>query len=141
MATKFEEPLRASETTLEVVTEGIPPQEHIEFAPPAQVEAPPVVREGRGRMLAWALAGAMGLLLVVAGIFAFTQYSSTGGSDLNVIPPPVSQEIPADVPDRPVPARTTLPDLQGFWVDEQGSGPIYTGPLVGPELLPRVRAW
>ena len=108
MTTKLEKPLGASQTThvaemppLEVVTEGIPPMEHIEFAPAAQVEPPlPVGREGRGRMLAWALAGVLGLLLVVAGVFAFTQYSSTGDPDLTVVPPvgsavgePVSESV------------------------------------------------
>ena len=117
MATKFEEPNRASEMThvvdmppLDVVTEGIPPQEHIELAPPGQVEATPAVREGRRQMWAWALAGAMGLLLVVAGIFAFTQYSSTGESDLTVIP------------------------LVGSDVGEPASESVYSGPLEGPAL-------
>ena len=108
MTTKLEKPLAASQTThvaemppLEVVTEGIPPMEHIEFAAAAQVEPPlPVGREGWGRMLAWALAGVLGLLLVVAGVFAFTQYSSTGDPDLTVVPPvgsavgePVSESV------------------------------------------------
>ena len=95
MTTKLEKPLGASQTThvaemppLEVVTEGIPPMEQIEFASAAQVEPPlPVGREGWGRMLAWALAGVLGLLLVVAGVFAFTQYSSTGDPDLTVVAP------------------------------------------------------
>ena len=95
MTTKLEKPPAASRTTnvaemppLEVVTEGIPAMEHIESAPAAQVEPPlPVGREGWGRMLAWALAGVLGLLLVVAGVFAFTQYSSTGDPDLTVVAP------------------------------------------------------
>ena len=117
MATKFEEPNRASEMThvtdmppLDVVTEGIPPQEHIELAPPDQVEATPAVRDGRRRMWAWALAGALGLMLVVAGIFAFTQYSSTGESDLIVVPP------------------------VGSDVGEPASESVYSGPLEGPAL-------
>ena len=98
MTTKFAKPLEASQVThvadmppLEVVTEGIPPQEHVELTPAAQVEAPPEVRDGRGRMWAWALAGVMGLLLVVAGVFTFTQLSSTGTSDLT---PPAGQAFP-----------------------------------------------
>lgn len=148
MATKFEDPSTASETThvvdmppLDVVTEGIPAQEHIELAPAGQVEATSAVREGRRRMWAWALAGALGLMLVVAGVFAVTQYSSTGESDLSVVPPPVSQELPADVPDTPALPSTTRADLRGFRFDGQDADPTYTGPLVGPELLPRIRAW
>mgnify|MGYP003702559441 CR=1 FL=1 len=108
MTTKLEKPLAASQTThaadmppLEVVTEGIPPQEHIEFAPPGQVEATPAVREGWRRMWAWALAGVMGLLLVVVGVFAFTQYSSTGDPDLTVVPPvgsDVGEPAPISIP-------------------------------------------
>ena len=52
MATKFEKPLEASQVTpvadmppLEVVTEGIPAQEHIEAPPTAQPEAAPVAPE------------------------------------------------------------------------------------------------
>jgi hypothetical protein len=93
MATKVEKPLEASQLThvadmppLDVVTVGIPDREHLEL-PPGAPPAPPVARERRGRMWAWALAGVMGLLLVVAGIFAFTQYSSTGDVDLTVVPP------------------------------------------------------
>ena len=117
MTTKFEKPLAASQVThvadmppLEVVTEGIPPQEHIEFGPAAQVEPLPVVRDGWGRMWAWALAGVMGLLLVVAGVFAFTQYSSTGDPDLTVVPP------------------------VGSDVGEPASESVYSGPLEGPAL-------
>ena len=84
MSTKVEKPLEASQLThvadmppLEVVTEGIPPQEHIGPPPVAQPEAPPAAPEHRRSWFAWALAGVIGLLLVVAGIFAVTQYSST----------------------------------------------------------------
>lgn len=93
MATKVEKPLEASQLThvadmppLDVVTAGIPDREHLEL-PPSAPPAPPVARERRGMMWAWALAGVMGLLLVVAGVFAFTQYSSPGDSELTVEPP------------------------------------------------------
>jgi hypothetical protein len=93
MATKVEKPLEASQLThvadmppLDVVTAGIPDREHLEL-PPSAPPAPPVARERRGRMWALALAGVMGLLLVVAGILAFTQYFSTGDLDLAVVPP------------------------------------------------------
>lgn len=89
MATKLEEPLTASQTThvqdmppMEVVTEGIPAREHIEV-PPA-VQAAPAAAERGPRMLAWALAGVVGLLLVVAGLFAMAQYSTTDAQDLHM---------------------------------------------------------
>ncbi len=116
MATKVEKPLEASQLThvadmppLDVVTAGIPDQEHLEL-PPSPPPAPPVARERRGRMWAWALAGVMGLLLVVAGVFAFTRYSSTGDADLTVVPP------------------------VGSDVGEPGSESAYSGPLEGPAL-------
>jgi hypothetical protein len=100
MATKFEKPLEASQVThvadmppLEVVTEGIPAQEHIEAPPTAQPEAAP---ERRRHTLAWALAGAIGLLLVVAGIFAFAQNSPTSTPDLHMgLTPQAWQEFRA----------------------------------------------
>jgi hypothetical protein len=89
MSTKVEKPLEASPLThvadmppLEVVTQGIPPQEHIGPPPAAQVEAPPGSPEHRGRALAWAVAGVMGVLLVAAGTFAATLYSANSASDL-----------------------------------------------------------
>ena len=103
MATKFEKPLEASQVThvadmppLEVVTEGIPAQEHIEAPPTAQPEAAPVTPERRRHTLAWALAGAIGFLLVVAGIFAFTQNSPTSTPDLHMgLTPQAWQEFRA----------------------------------------------
>ncbi len=84
MSTKVEKPLEASQLThvadmppLDVVTEGIPPQEHIGPPPVSQPGAPPVAPERRRNWFAWALAGVIGFLVVVAGIFAVTQYSST----------------------------------------------------------------
>jgi hypothetical protein len=118
MSTKLGEPVAASQTThvaemppLEVVTEGIPPVEHIESAPGARVRRPrPVVREGWGRMWAWALAGVIGLLVVVVGVVAFTRYSSTGDADLTVVPP------------------------VGSDVGEPTSEPVYSGLLEGSAL-------
>jgi hypothetical protein len=103
MATKFEKPLEASQMThvadmppLAVVTEGIPAQEHIEAPPTAQPEAAPVVGEPRSRPLAWALAGVIGFVLVVAGIFALMQYSATGAADLHMgLTPQAWQEFRA----------------------------------------------
>jgi hypothetical protein len=114
MSTKVEKPLEGSPLThvadmppLEVVTVGIPDQEHLQLPPSAQ-SAPPVVEERRGRMWAWALAGVMGLLLVVAGVFAFARSMSTG--DLTVVPPVGSDVV------------------------EPASGLPYSGPLEGPAL-------
>lgn len=64
MATKVRTPIIPSETPVEVMppldvtTQGIPTAEH--------VETPPPVRERRARTLAWALAGVVGALLMVA---------------------------------------------------------------------------
>jgi len=108
MTTKFEEPLTAQQTTqvadmppLDVVTEGIPPKEHVESAP---------VARGWRRAWAWALAGVMGLLLVVAGVLAVMQYSSTGEAEPTVVPPAGSDVV------------------------EPPSESVYSGPLEGPEL-------
>jgi hypothetical protein len=132
MTTKSGKPLAASQTTheaemppLEVVTEGIPPMEHIEPAPAAQVEPPaPVARDRWDRMWAWALAGVMGLLLLVAGVFAVTQYSSTGDPDLTVVPPvgsdvgvPASEPVYAggyvlpEISSLSIPAIPSIPDV------------------------------
>ena len=114
MTTKFAKPLNTSQLThvkdmppLEVVTEGIPAQEHVELTPPAQLEAAHAEPERRGRAFAWALAGVIGFLVVVAGVFALTQFSS---SDLT---PPAAQE---------------------FGTDETASESVYAGPLLGAAL-------
>jgi hypothetical protein len=121
MATKFAKPLEASQTThvadmppLDVVTEGIPVQEHIGPPPVAPPEAPPGAPERRRSWLAWALAGVIGALLVVAGIVAVTQYSSPSTSDLQTGPAPqTGQEYPTG---------------------EQASDATYSGLLEGPAL-------
>ncbi len=52
--------------------------------------------EPRRRPLAWALAGVIGFVLVVAGIFAMTQYSATGTPDLHMgLSPQAWQEFRA----------------------------------------------
>ena len=97
MATKFAKPLEASQTThvadmppLDIVTEGIPAQEHLGPPPVAPPEAPPGAPERR-RWFAWALAGVIGALLVVAGIVAVWQYSSPSTSDLQTGPRPAGR--------------------------------------------------
>ena len=114
MTTKLEKPLEVSQTThvadmppLEVVTEGIPLEEHVEFATAAQPR--PVVREGWGRMWALALAGVMGLLLLVAGVFAYLQSTLTGGPGATFVPP-VGSEV------------------------AEPASEVYSGPLEGPAL-------
>ena len=120
MATKFAKPLAASQTThvadmppLDVVTEGIPVQEHIGPPPVAPPEAPPGAPERR-RWFAWALAGVIGALLVVAGIVAVWQYSSPSTSDLQTGNAPQAE--------------------QEYGAGEQAAEPVYTGPLEGPAL-------
>jgi hypothetical protein len=121
MATKVEKPLEASQLThvadmppLDVITAGIPDQEHLEL-PPSVPPAPPVARERRGQMWAWALAGVMGLLLVVAGVFAFTQYSSTGDLDLTVVPP-VGSDVGEPASELPYPGLLEGPVLPYMYV-------------------------
>lgn len=81
MATKYDKPLDAPEIKVEhmpplaVTREGIPAAEHVEHVETAEVPRSP--RENRARMLAWALAGVVGLLVVAAGIFGLTQMSTT----------------------------------------------------------------
>jgi hypothetical protein len=117
MITKLEKSPVASQTThvadmppLEVVTEGIPLKEHIEFPAAAQVEPLPEVRQGWGRMWAWALAGVMGLLLVVAGVFAFT---SSGNPNVTAGPPVEFNEpmLPYVLPVPPVPPVPSIPSM------------------------------
>ena len=118
MATKFEKPLEASQLThvadmppLEVVTEGIPAQEHVETPPTAQPEGAPVVGKP-GHTLAWALAGVIGFFLVVAGIFALTQSSSTDSSALPMgVTPQAWQEF------RAAERASTTPVHMGLNVD------------------------
>jgi hypothetical protein len=143
MATKFEKPLEASQVThvadmppLQVVTEGIPAQEHIEAPPTAQPEAVPVVREPRSRPLAWALAGVIGFVLVVAGIFALTQYSATGASDLHMgLTPQAWQEFRAGerTSTTPVHMGLTLPAWQEFRAGERAMAPVLTHMGLTPE--------
>lgn len=125
MATKFEKPFEASQLThvedmppLEVVTEGIPTQEHIEFPPTVQpAAAPPVTPERRGRMLAWALVGVMGLLLLVAGIVRLAQSPTTDLADLHMgLTPQAWLEFRAGerVSPTPVHMGLTLPAWQEF---------------------------
>ncbi len=136
MATKFEKPLEASQMTpvadmppLEVVTEGIPAQEHIE-APPTPSRRPPRSRRSaRGHTLAWALAGAIGFLLVVAGIFAFTQSSPTSTADLHMgLTPQAWQEFRAGerASTTPFHMGLTLPAWQEFRAGERAMAPVLT---------------
>ena len=136
MATKFEKPIEASQMThvadmppLEVVTEGIPAQEHIEVPPTAQPEVAPVAPEHRRHTLAWALAGAIGFLLVVAGIFAFTQSSPTDSADLHMgLTPQAWQEFRAGerASTTPVHMGLTLPAWQEFRAGERAMAPVLT---------------
>jgi hypothetical protein len=149
MATKFEKPLETSQVTpvadmppLEVVTEGIPAQEHIEIPPTAQVEAAPVASQRR-HTLAWALAGAIGFLLVVAGIFAFAQYSSTSSTDLHMgLTPQAWQEFRAGerVSTTPVHMGLTLPAWQEFRAGEQAGAPVLTHMGLTPQAWQEFRA-
>lgn len=119
MNTKVKEPLAASQMThvsdmppLEVVTEGIPPKEQIEFAPATQGAPHPVVREGWGRKWAWALAGVTGLLLVVAGAVALTQTPVT--PDVTAVPAvgfDVPTMLPYAMPVPPVPPVAAIPSM------------------------------
>ena len=136
MATKFEKPLEASQVTpvadmppLEVVTQGIPAQEQIEAPPTAQAQAAPVAPERPGHTLAWALAGAIGFLLVVAGIFALTQYSPTSTPDLHMgLTPQAWQEFRAGerASTTPVHMGLTLPAWQEFRAGERAVAPVLT---------------
>jgi hypothetical protein len=136
MATKFEKPLEASQLThvadmppLDVVTEGIPAQEHLESPPTVQPEAAPIAPERRGRVFAWALAGVMGFLLVVAGILAFRPDSSTGTTDLHMgLTPQAWQEFRAGerVSTTPFLMGLTLPAWQEFRAGERAVAPVLT---------------
>ena len=144
MSTKVEKPLEASPLThvadmppLEVVTEGIPPQEHIGPPPVAQPEAPPAAPEHRRSWFAWALAGVIGLLLVVAGIFAVTQYSSPSTSDLHMgLTPQAWQEYRAGerASTTPFHLGLTLPAWQAYRTGERASEQVYSGLLRGAAL-------
>jgi hypothetical protein len=143
MATKFEKPLEASQVTpvvdmppLEVVTEGIPAQEHLE-SPPTSQEAAPVSREPGRRPLAWALAGVIGFVLVVAGIFALTQLSSTSTPDLHMgLSPQAWQEFRAG--ERAMaPVLTHMGLTPQAWLEyragEQAMAPVLTHMGLTPE--------
>jgi hypothetical protein len=142
MATKFEKPLQASQVTpvadmppLEVVTEGIPAQEHIEAAP--------VAPERTGHPLAWALAGAIGFLLVVAGIFALTQSSPTSTADLHMgLTPQAWQEFRAGerASTTPVHMGLTLPAWQEFRAGERAMAPVLTHMGLTPQAWQEFRA-
>jgi hypothetical protein len=150
MSTKVEKPLEASPLThvadmppLEVVTEGIPPQEHIGPPPVAQPEAPPAAPEHRRSWFAWALAGVIGLLLVVAGIFAVTQYSSPSTSDLHMgLTPQAWQEYRAGerASTTPFHLGLTLPAWLAYRAGERASEQVYSGPLSG-SALPYTPYW
>jgi len=150
MATKFEKPLEASQVTpvadmppLEVVTEGIPAQEHIEAPPIAQPQAAPIAPERTGRPLAWALAGAIGFLLVVAGIFAFTQSSPTNTADLHMgLTPQAWQEFRAGERASTTPFRMglTLPAWLEFRAGERAMAPVLTHMGLTPEAWLEFRA-
>jgi hypothetical protein len=150
MATKFEKPLQASQVTpvadmppLEVVTEGIPAQEHVESPPMVQPVAAPVEREPRSRPLAWALAGVIGFVLVVAGIFALTQYSATGTQDLHMgLTPQAWQEFRAGerVSTTPVHMGLTLPAWQDLRAGERAVAPVLTHMGLTPQAWSEYRA-
>ena len=150
MATKIEKPQEASQLThvadmppLEVVTEGIPAQEHIEIAATLPQQGAPVAAERRGRMLAWALAGVLGFLLVVAGIFAFTQDSSTGTPDLHMgLTPQAWQDFRAGerVSTTPVHMGLTLPAWQEFRAGERAVAPVLTHMGLTPQAWLDYRA-
>jgi hypothetical protein len=150
MATKFEKPLEASQVTpvgdmppLEVVTEGIPAQEHIEAPPTAQPETAPAAPERRRHTLAWALAGAIGLLLVVAGIIAFTQSSPTGTADLHMgLTPQAWQEFRAGerASTTPFHMGLTLPAWQEFRAGERAMAPVLSHMGLTPEAWQEFRA-
>jgi hypothetical protein len=149
MATKFEKPLEASQVTpvadmppLEVVTQGIPAQEHIEIPPTSQVEAAPVAPQRR-HTLAWALAGAIGFLLVVAGIFAVTQYSPTSTPDLHMgLTPQAWQEFRAGERASTTPEHMglTLPAWQEFRAGERAVAPVLTLMGLTPQAWQEFRA-
>ncbi len=150
MTTKVKQPLEDSQLThvvdmppLEVVTEGIPPQEHIGVPPVSRPEAPPVAPEHRRNWFAWALAGVIGFLVVVAGIFAVTQYSSTSTSDAHMgLTPQAWQEYRAGerASTTPFHLGLTLPAWQAFRAGERASEPVYSGPLRGA-ALPYIPNW
>ena len=150
MATKFEKPLEASQVTpvadmppLEVVTEGIPAQEHIEAPPTAQPDAAPVAPARTGHTLAWALAGAIGFLLVVAGIFAFTQSSQTSTADLHMgLTPQAWQEFRAGERASTTPFHTglTLPAWQELRAGERAMAPVLTHMGLTPDAWQEFRA-
>lgn len=81
MATKFERrPTGAPETThvqdmppLNVITEGIPDREHVTAPMTAETEPVSATREERMTMLAWALAGLLGLLILLGGVLGITR--------------------------------------------------------------------
>jgi hypothetical protein len=149
MATKFEKPLEASQITpvvdmppLEVVTEGIPAQEHLE-SPPTSQEAAPVSREPGRRPLAWALAGVIGFVLVVAGIFALTQLSSTSTPDLHMgLSPQAWQEFRAGerASTTPFHLGLTLPAWQEFRAGERAMAPVLTHMGLTPQAWLEYRA-
>jgi hypothetical protein len=147
MATKFEKPLEASQLTpvadmppLEVVTEGIPAQEHLEMPPTAQ---PEVASERRGRTLAWALAGMMGFLLVIAGIVGLAQNATTGPTDLHMgLTPQAWQEFRAGerVSTTPVHMGLTLPAWQEFRAGERAVAPALAHMGLTPQAWQELRA-
>ena len=135
MATKFQKPVDASQMThvadmppLDIVTEGIPAQEQLEL-PPTAPPAPPVAAEGRWRKLAWALAGVMGLLLVVAGIVGLARTASTDIAALHMgLTPQAWQEFRADE------RASTTPFHMGLTADAWRD--LRTGERAGAPVVP-----
>ena len=96
-----------------------------------------------GRPLAWALAGAIGFLLVVAGIFAFTQSSPTNTADLHMgLTPQAWQEFRAGerASTTPFHMGLTLPAWQEFRAGERAMAPVLTHMGLTPEAWLEYRA-
>ena len=132
MATKFEKPQASQETPLEamppvrVTRVGIPAEEHIE-APP--VVAPPVAaRERRGRTLAWALVGVLGVLAVVAlGVLTYAMRSTAEPTLHMGLTTQAWQDFRAGerASTSPLHMGLTIPAWQEFRAGEDASATVY----------------